>query len=87
MQIDCYGFEATSEFFRRKELPAHLVKTIDGATYACFAATGRRAIHRIDADGEGNVRHMWAFGEWERCEDLAYVPVNETLEIERKEEG
>ena len=28
MQIDCYGFEATSQFFRRKELDAHLMKRI-----------------------------------------------------------
>ena len=25
MQIDCYGFEATSQFFKRKELDAHLM--------------------------------------------------------------
>ena len=33
MQIDCYGFEATSQFFKRKELDAHLMKRIDGILY------------------------------------------------------
>ena len=36
MQIDCYGFEATSQFFKRKELDAHLMKRIDGMLYVCF---------------------------------------------------
>ena len=37
MQIDCYGFEATSQFFKRKELSAYLVKRVDGITYICFS--------------------------------------------------
>ena len=26
MQIDCYGFEASSQWFRRKELEVYLIK-------------------------------------------------------------
>ena len=85
MQIDCYGFEATSEFFRRKELDAYLVKNIGGILYVCFGEGEKRPIHRIDRDPGGNVRLMWAYGGWEEAESLSYVPINETQEIEREE--
>ncbi len=44
MQIDCYGFEATSQFFKRKELDAHLMKRIDGVLYVCFGGEAERPI-------------------------------------------
>ena len=50
MQIDCYGFEATSQFFKRKELDAHLMKRIDGVLYVCFGGEAERPIHRLDKD-------------------------------------
>ena len=86
MQIDCYGFEATSEFFKRKELSAHLVKCVDGVVYATFSNDPLRPIHRIDHDEQGAVRHMWAYGRWEEAEKLHYIPINETMEIKVTEE-
>jgi hypothetical protein len=86
MQIDCYGFEATSRFFRRKELDAHLMKRAEGVLYVCFGDEAMRPIHRIDRDGNGSLRLMWAFGRWEDAETLNYVPINETLEIKNQEE-
>lgn len=58
MQIDSYGFEATSQFFRRKELDAHLMKRIDGVLYVCFGGESERPIHRLDKDEHGSVRLM-----------------------------
>ena len=29
MQIDCYGFEATSQWFKRRSLKPHLIKDGD----------------------------------------------------------
>lgn len=86
MQIDCYGFEATSQFFKRKELAAHLIKTIDKITYACFTDDAQRVIHRIDRDEHGSVRHTWAYGRWDEAESLRYIPINETMEIKDPEE-
>ena len=83
-QIDGYGFEATSEHFQRRKLEAFLVKDDGGIVYACFGTGAMRPIHRIDKDPDGCVRVMWAYGRWEEAEDLSYVPINETLEIERE---
>ena len=33
MQIDCYGFEASSQWFRRKELEVYLMKEVEGSLY------------------------------------------------------
>lgn len=85
MQIDCYGFEATSQFFKCKELEAHLVKRVDGVLYVCFGATAERPIHRLDKDEHGNVRLMWAYGKWEDAETLRYIPINDTMEVKVKE--
>lgn len=84
IQIDCYGFEATSEHFQKRKLEAYLVKEDGGIVYACFGTGEKRPIHRIDKDPDGCVRVMWAYGRWEEAEDLSYVPINETIEIERE---
>ena len=80
-----YGFEATSQFFKRKELDAHLMKRIDGILYVCFGGEEKRPIHRLDKDEHGSVRLMWAYGRWDDAENLAYVPINQTLEIPNQE--
>lgn len=85
MQIDCYGFEATSQFFRRKELAAHLLKRVDGILYVCFGDGERRPIHRLDRDEHGHVRLSWAYGKWDEAESLSYVPINQTIEIDKKD--
>ena len=84
VQIDCYGFEAPSEHFQKRKLEAHLVKNDGGIVYACFGTEAKRPIHRIDKDPDGCVRVMWAYGRWDEAEDLAYVPINETLTIDRE---
>lgn len=41
VQIDCYGFEATSEHFQKRKLEAHLVKNDGGIVYACFGTEAK----------------------------------------------
>ena len=84
IQIDCYGFEVTSEHFQKRKLATFLVKNDGGIVYECFGTSEMRPIHRIDKDPDGCVRVMWAYGKWEEAEDLSYVPINETIEIERE---
>ena len=36
MQIDCYGFEASSQWFRRKEFEVYLIKEVEGILYLCY---------------------------------------------------
>lgn len=86
VQIDCYGFEATSEFFKRKELDAHLLKRTEGILYVCFGDGEERPIHRLDRDEHGSLRLMWAYGKWDDAETLSYIPINETMQIEKPEE-
>lgn len=85
MQIDCYGFPATSEFFRRRRLDTYLFKNAGGTLYECFGRGAKRPIHRIDRTAEGELRVMWAWGEWAKADRLAYVPLSETLEVEDAE--
>ena len=80
-QIDFYGFETTSEFFKIKKLDTHLVKMKDGVLYMCFGDQPKRPIHRIDKDADGSLRVMWSYGAWAEADRLAYVPINETLNI------
>ena len=84
-QIDCYGFEATSEHFQKRKLHTHLFKEDGGICYECFHNADPRPIHRIDKDPDGCVRVMWAFGNWDDAEDLAYKPINETIMIDRED--
>ena len=85
IQNDCYGFEATSEHFQKRKLATFLVKTDGGIVYECFGTGEMRPIHRIDKGPDGCVRVMWAYGKWEEAEDLAYVPINETIMIDRED--
>lgn len=87
MQIDCYGFEATSQWFKRKTLEPYLIRESEGIIYACFDDSPKRCIHRIDRDEQGSVRIMWAFGPWSAADSLRYVPINETMEIKREDYG
>ena len=86
MQIDCYGFEATSQFFKCRKLDAYLMKRVDGILYVCFGTDAERPIHRLDKDEHGSVRLMWAYGRWDEAESLRYVPINETMEVKVKED-
>ena len=54
MQIDSYGFEATSRDFKRRKFEVHLVKRIDGIMYVCFSDAPLRPIHRLDKDEHGS---------------------------------
>ena len=60
MQIDCYGFEASSQWFRRKELEVYLMKEVEGILYLCYGNQPMRPIHRIDHDEHGCTRESWA---------------------------
>lgn len=81
MQIDQYGFEATSQWFCRRELEPHLIRKVGDEVYACFHANDPRPIHRIRKLASGEIEVMWAYGAWGQAEGLTYVPINETLEV------
>lgn len=85
-QIDCYGFEASSAFFKRANLSAYLIKNVDGTVYVSYSAGPVGPIHRIDQAEDGSMRIMWSYGTWEEAELLEYVPINETLNVELPEE-
>ena len=50
MQIDCYGFETSSQWFRRKELEVYLMKEVEGILYLCYG--GREESSEIVADSK-----------------------------------
>lgn len=80
MQIDQYGFEATSVFFQRKQLQPYIVAEDGDVTYICFADTPERCIHRITkTDAETIIE--WSYGGWAGRENLDYIPINQTREI------
>lgn len=81
-QIDCYGFEATSQWFKRRKLEPYLFMHVDDVFYLRYSAAERGPIHRIDRGTNGELWTMWAYGEWGHAPDLSYVPINETMEVE-----
>ena len=84
-QVDCYGFEASSAFFKRSNLTAYLVKNVEGVVYVAYSSGPVGPIHRIDTAPDGSTRLMWTWGAWEEAEVLEYVPINETLNVELPE--
>lgn len=80
MQIDQYGFEATSTHFQRRKLQPHRVAETGDVTYLCFTNEELRPIHRITKTATETVIE-WAYGAWESRETLDYVPINQTLEV------
>ena len=55
MQIDCYGFDATSVFFQRKRLQPYRIVESGDVTYICFNDAQIRPIHRITKNGSETV--------------------------------
>ena len=78
MQIDCYGFEASSQWFKRRTLDPYLIKRSEGITYLCFGNQLNRPIHRIDRDENGSVRQSWAFERWLMWDCSTLLDIDET---------
>lgn len=83
MQIDHYGFEATSQYFHRRELEPYLIKRADETTtFVCFHDADPRPIHKIVSDAAtGDIAVTWAYGNWADAAALHYQPVNTTKEV------
>ena len=82
MQIDAYGFDATSIYFQRRKLHPYIIKQIDNVHYICFSDAEMRPIHRITQIPEtGEIIIEWAYGRWSDAENLTYIPINKTLEV------
>lgn len=83
MQIDCYGFDATSVHFQHRKLQPYIIKNDGSVYYICFLDAPKRPIHRITQIPEtGETVIEWAYGEWDNAENLTYQPINKTLEVE-----
>lgn len=80
MQIDQYGFEATSMYFQRRKLLPHRIAEVNGITYMCFDDRALRPIHRITKTTSDTIIE-WAYGDWADRANLNYVPINQTLEV------
>lgn len=82
MQIDCYGFPATSTSFRNKKLAASRIRTAGETTYICFHDSAVRPIHRVSTDPEnGDTVIEWAVGAWENAADLKFHSLNQIIEV------
>ena len=83
MQIDCYGFDATSVHFQRRKLHPYIIRSSGDIHYICFSDATVRPIHRITKIAETTeIIIEWAYGRWDEAEHLAYQPINKTLEVE-----
>ena len=80
MQIDQYGFDATSVFFQRRRLQPYRVAEAGDVTYICYDDGERRPIHRLTKTGNETV-FEWAYGAWEDRETHDYIPINRTREV------
>ena len=80
MQIDCYGFDATSVFFQRRKLQPYRIYENGSVTYICYDDGKQCPIHRITKTGNETVVE-WGYGSWNQREQLAYIPINQTMEV------
>ena len=83
MRLNCYG-ERTACATYDKNLPVCPLETKEsgGATYLRFGEGELVPIHRLMVGADGIVRQEWAYGKWERAENLTYIPTTETTEVE-----
>ena len=82
MQIDCYGFEATSIHFQHRKLHPYIIRQSGNTHYICFSNVAVRPIHRITQIPETSETIIeWAYGRWEDAENLSYRPINESMEV------
>lgn len=80
MQIDQYGFEATSVDFHKRKLQPYRVAETGDITYLCFGDGDLRPIHRITKTGSETVIE-WAYGAWADRATLSYLPINQTRDV------
>ncbi len=84
MKINCYGEPAddASLAFRMAHTPLE-IKRLGEWTFARYTEGESSAIHRLKVGQDGAVEEMWSFGKWADTENLVYVPLNQTLEVEK----
>lgn len=83
MRIDCYGDRAGGATrMAGVAREPNGTKKAGGATYLRFGARSPAPIHRLSVDADGIVRHEWAYGMWADAKNLAYVPLETTLEVQ-----
>ena len=80
MQIDQYGFEATSVDFHKRKLQPYRVAEDGDITYLCFDDGDLRPIHRITKTGSETVIE-WTYGAWGDRATLSYLPINQTRDV------
>ena len=84
MKINCYGeiTDDASLAFRMAHTPLE-IKRHGEWTFARFNDGESSAIHRFKVGEDGAVEEMWSYGKWADAERLVYVPLDQTLEVEK----
>ena len=83
MRIDCYGERTESPTYEKKRARQPLeTKDSGGCSYMRFGNGEVIPIHRLKVGDDGAVRHDWALGAWADAENLDYIPITETMEVD-----
>lgn len=84
MKINCYGepSDDASLAFRMAHRPLE-IKRLGEWTFARYTDGESSVIHRLKVGQDGAVEEMWSFGKWVDAEKLVYLPLNQTLEVEK----
>ena len=84
MKINCYGeiTDDASLAFRMAHTPLE-IKRLGEWTFARYTEGESSAIHRFKVGEDGAVEEMWSYGKWAGAEKLVYVPLDQTLEVEK----
>ena len=83
MRIDCYGDEAGSPSYGKRMIRQPLeTRHSGGCTYMRYGEGAKVPIHRLKIDEAGAVRETWAYGPWADADNLDYLPITETKEVD-----
>ena len=83
MKIDCYGERTESATYEKKARREPLETRHSGNwTFHRHGEGDLVPIHKLGVDADGVVRETWAYGRWTEAENLEYIPITETKEVD-----
>ena len=80
--INAYGFDRRIYPLWQDTIFPYQFKKNGNVVYVRFHNKSPTQIQRITKDDNDGITIEWTYGDWDECESLEYVEINQTIEIE-----